>query len=252
MEKDLLETLRGNISTYSKGKRAIAMYLLGAPVQAALMTAKQLGDAVGVSEATVVRFATELGYSGYPQMQRDMRSQWISNAQEPAIPSEEDFSEAFLASDARGIQSTMLSLRRGALQTAIDGVVQAKRIFVFGLGMAAPVAAMVGDVLHTSFRDVHKLVSPDEKTIRRDLMHISNEDVVITLCADNVQGTTELLEYCNRFGAFRVAICDEKAIAIQKYCNVCLPVQSGKSLASMVSFGHMMAEMLLVRQKGIG
>lgn len=247
MEKDILALLQHNLNTYSKSRRAIAMYLLGAPVQSALMTAKQLADAVGVSEATVVRFATELGYSGYPQMRQEMRAQWIAG--ERADTPAGDSAQTTMHSDVQAIQSTMLSLEQKTVQAAIDGVAGAKRIFVFGLGMAAPVAVTLADALHEAFRDVHKILASDAQSIRRELMHISREDAVIALCAEDPQETAQLLDFCRSYGAFRVALCCEQNKAVIPQCNVLLPIQRGSSLASMVSAAHMLAGGLITHQK---
>lgn len=247
MEKDILARLQRNLSTYSKSRRAIAMYLLGAPVQSALMTAKQLADAVGVSEATVVRFATELGYSGYPQMRQDMRAQWIAG--ESAAAPVGDCSQTTMHADAQAIQSTVLSLEQKTVQAAMNGILQSKRLFVFGLGIAAPVAAILADALHEAFRDVHKILSPDASTICRELMHISREDAVIAVCADAHRETAQLMDFCRSSGAFHVVLCREQNGAAYPRCNALLLVQSGRSLASLVSAAHMLADALIKQQK---
>ena len=74
MEKsDLLERIREEFSSYSKGQKAIATYILENYDKAAFMTAGVLGETVGVSESTVVRFAYALGYKGYPKLQKHLQ-----------------------------------------------------------------------------------------------------------------------------------------------------------------------------------
>ncbi|PWN00512.1 MAG: N-acetylmannosamine kinase, partial [Massilioclostridium sp.] len=70
MEKDLLELIELNMGSFSKGQKLIANYILNHYDKAAFMTAAKLGATVGVSESTVVRFATEIGFDGYPKLQK--------------------------------------------------------------------------------------------------------------------------------------------------------------------------------------
>ena len=67
---DILSVLEQRMASFSKGQRTIARYILGNYDKAAFMTAARMGEAVGVSESTVVRFAVELGYRGYPGMKK--------------------------------------------------------------------------------------------------------------------------------------------------------------------------------------
>ena len=62
MNRDILAVIQENAPTFSKGQRKIANFILESYDKAAFMTASRLGKKVGVSESTVVRFASELGY----------------------------------------------------------------------------------------------------------------------------------------------------------------------------------------------
>mgnify|MGYP000809868685 CR=1 FL=1 len=73
MNRSVLQTIRNGMDTFSKGQKRIANYILENYDKAAFMTASKLGKTVQVSESTVVRFATQLGYEGYPSMQRALQ-----------------------------------------------------------------------------------------------------------------------------------------------------------------------------------
>ena len=73
MHTDILETLQEKYKEFSKGQRRIAQYITESYDKAAFMTANKLGKTVGVSESTVVRFAVDLGFDGYPSMQKAMQ-----------------------------------------------------------------------------------------------------------------------------------------------------------------------------------
>ena len=71
--KHLLSRIEKMMPGFSKGQRRIAQYIEDHYDKAAFMTASKLGATVGVSESTVVRFATEVGYDGYPQLQKALQ-----------------------------------------------------------------------------------------------------------------------------------------------------------------------------------
>ena len=73
MPADILSTIQNQIHTFSKGQKLIANYILESYDKAAFMTASKLGKTVSVSESTVVRFAVELGFDGYPSMQKTLQ-----------------------------------------------------------------------------------------------------------------------------------------------------------------------------------
>ena len=73
MPADILTHIQNEIHAFSKGQKKIASYILTNYDKAAFMTASRLGKTVGVSESTVVRFAVELGYEGYPEMQKTLQ-----------------------------------------------------------------------------------------------------------------------------------------------------------------------------------
>ena len=73
MSKDILSAIQGSMGSFSKGQKLIARFILESYDKAAFMTASKLGRTVNVSESTVVRFAAELGYDGYPAMQKALQ-----------------------------------------------------------------------------------------------------------------------------------------------------------------------------------
>lgn len=73
MNRDILAVIQENMDSFSKGQKRIANYILESYDKAAFMTASKLGKRVSVSESTVVRFAAELGYDGYPSMQKSLQ-----------------------------------------------------------------------------------------------------------------------------------------------------------------------------------
>lgn len=124
--QNLLETLQLQMPSFSKGQRTIAMYIIEHYEKAVYMTASKLGAAVGVSESTVVRFASELGYEGYPQLQKDLQEltrSRLTSVQRMEVSSNRiaggDVLEKVLNSDVDNIKRTLEGIDKKALQAQL-------------------------------------------------------------------------------------------------------------------------------------
>jgi len=143
MKDDIFAVLEDRIHSFLKGQRRIAAYITDAYDKAAFMTASNLGKAVGVSESTVVRFATELGYDGYPSMQKAMQEMVLNrltSVQRIEVTKDrigdQDVLSMVLQSDADKLRKTNETVDRNAFQAAIQTILKARRIYIcttFGL-----------------------------------------------------------------------------------------------------------------------
>lgn len=120
---DLMNKIQNNLSTFSKGQRLIAKYIIEHYDKAAFLTASKLGSTVGVSESTVVRFATELGYAGYPQLQKalqEMIRNKLTAVQRMEVTSDrmgdQDILRSVLSSDIDKIRMTLDEIDRNSFQ----------------------------------------------------------------------------------------------------------------------------------------
>ena len=166
MDNDILLILQSKAPTFSKGQRAIAKYITQAYDKAAFMTASRLGKTVGVSESTVVRFAVELGYDGYPSMQKAMQEMVmnrLTNVQRIEVANDrfgdQDVVATVLQSDAEKLRQTADLLDRDAFRDAVNAILKAKRIYVLGVRSAAPLASFLGHYLSFMFYDVNVVTS---------------------------------------------------------------------------------------------
>lgn len=145
MNSQLSERIRLHSANFSKGQRMIARYIEEHSEQVAFMTASRLGQTVGVSESTVVRFATEIGYSGYPALQQAMqemiRSKMTSvqrlERTSTTIPMDRLLDEV-LDQDIDILKRTKENVDREAFYRAADALVNAKKVYVLGAGAAWP------------------------------------------------------------------------------------------------------------------
>ena len=150
MEKDILTVIEEASRGFSKGQRVIAKYILENYDKAAFMTASKLGKTVNVSESTVVRFAAELGYDGYPEMRKalqDMIRNCLTSVQRIEVArgllENQDILTAVLTSDIEQIKITMEETNRDDFQRAVDAIVNADHIYIFGLRSSASLASFM-------------------------------------------------------------------------------------------------------------
>ena len=139
MKEDLLQQIEQMMPTFSKSQKLIASYILNHYEKAAYMTALKLGNAVNVSESTVVRFAIELGYEGYPQLQRSLQSHIknrLTSIQRMDVTRSRigdlDPIEGVLTQDMDKIRHTLENVDREAFDNAVNTIVDARRVYIQG------------------------------------------------------------------------------------------------------------------------
>ena len=166
MQEDILMILQTKTPTFSKGQRAIARFITESYDKAAFMTASKLGKTVGVSESTVVRFAVELGYEGYPQMQKAMQEMVLNrltSVQRIGVANDrigdQDVVTTVLQADMEKLRETAESVERASFQAAVKAILGAKHIYVLGVRSAAALANFFGYYLNYMLDNVH--VFPD-------------------------------------------------------------------------------------------
>lgn len=214
MNEDILSLLESLMPTFSKGQKRIAIYIQENYDKAAFMTAGKLGKAVGISESTVVRFAVELGYDGYPSMQKAMREMVLNrltSVQRIGVAQERlahhDIVSMVLQSDAEKLRQTNETLDRESFQSAVEAIKKAKHIYVIGVRSAASMANFTGYYLSYMFPDVHIITASGSGEMFEKLINIEAQDTVIAFSfprysASTVQG----VRYCRSVGATVIGI----------------------------------------------
>ena len=151
MNRDILAVIQENMDSFSKGQKRIANYILESYDKAAFMTASKLGKRVSVSESTVVRFAAELGYDGYPSMQKSLQKMIrnrLTSVQRIEVANDrigdQDVLDMVLQSDIDKIRQTLDEIDRDSFENATDAIVAARRIYVIGVRSAAAIATFLG------------------------------------------------------------------------------------------------------------
>lgn len=214
MKDDILAILEEKEPTFSKGQRKISGYITEAYDKAAFMTASRLGKTVGVSESTVVRFAVELGFDGYPEMQKAMQEMVmnrLTSVQRIEVANDrignQDVLTKVLQADAEKIRQTADTINRDDFQTAVASILKARRIYVLGVRSAAPLANFVGYYLNYMFADVRVLTVSGAGEMFENLVNVTPEDVVIAFSFPRYSSATlKAAQYCRGIGATVIGI----------------------------------------------
>ena len=218
MEKngtDLMRMIQTKFSRLSKGQKLIAEYILKHYDKAAFITAAKLGASVGVSESTVVRFANQLGYEGYPELQKALQeliknklttAQRIELSNDFIIPN--NALKGVLKSDIENIRSTMEKINYEAFESTVNSILNSKKIYIVGLRSSAALADFLGFYLNLILDNV-KIVSYGMSDIFEQMLTLGEGDCVIGIGFPRyAMRTVETLNYAKSRGADVIAITD--------------------------------------------
>ena len=216
MSTDILSILQARVPTFSKGQRLIAKYIMEFYDKAAFMTANRLGKTVGVSESTVVRFAVELGYEGYPQMQKAMQEMVLNrltSVQRIEVANDrigdQDVVSLVLQSDIDKLRQTGETVDRHAFQNAVEAILQAKQIYILGVRSAAPLANFLGYYLNYMFSNVHIITTSGISEMFERIVGVTQEDVVFAISFPRYSTSTlSGAQYCRSTGATVIGLTD--------------------------------------------
>lgn len=214
MKEDILAVLEEKGPTFSKGQRRIAGYITESYDKAAFMTASRLGKTVGVSESTVVRFAVELGFDGYPEMQKAMQEMVmnrLTSVQRIEVANDrignQDILTKVLQADADKLRQTAETISRESFQSAVDAILKARRIYLLGVRSAAPLANFAGYYLNYMFEDLRVITVSGAGEMFENLVGISPDDVVIAFSFPRYSSATlKAAQYCRGVGATVIGI----------------------------------------------
>lgn len=239
MEKDILALIEKESTGFSKSQRKIASFILENYDKAAFMTASRLGNTVGVSESTVVRFAAELGYDGYPEMRKalqDMIRNCLTSVQRieaaRGLLENEDILTAVLNSDIEQIRITMDETNREDFNSAVKAIVNAKHIYIFGLRSSAAIASFMGFYFNFLFENVRVVNENSVSEVFEQILRIGEGDVMLALSFPRYsKRTIKAMRYAKDRCATVIGITDNKNSPIAKLADIPLCARS-----DMVSF----------------
>ena len=240
--QELIQRLNHSGKKLSKSHRRIAECIVTHYDKAAFMTASRLGEYVGVSESTVVRFAAALGYEGYPQLQKALQElirHRLTASQRFEMTTDMDHTQVLskvMKADIQNIRATLDELDLNTFEEVVERFLEAKQIYILGLRSSAPIAQFFGHYLGFIFPNV-QVVTSGISDVFEQLSRIGEDDLLVGISFPRYTSRTiEAMELARKKGASLVAITDGPLSPLHAAADLCLMAKS-----DMASFVDSMA-----------
>ena len=227
---ELILRIEERYSKMSKGQRRLADYVRENYDKAVFLTAAKLGETVGVSESTVVRFAIQLGYKGYPGFQKALEElvrTKLNSIQRMEVTygriSQSEILETVLHSDIEKIKQTLDVIDHKAFNLAIDTILNARKIYVIGIRSCAPLASFFSFYLNLVCDNVTPVTTNSSSEIFEQLIRIGEEDVIIGISFPRYSmRTLKALEFASNRKAKVITLTDSVHSPMNLYssCNL--------------------------------
>ena len=239
MERDILALINKENRRFSKGQKQIAKFITENYDKAAFMTADKLGRTVGVSESTVVRFASELGYDGYPGMRKamqDMVRNRLTAVQRIEVAKEtigqDNILNLVLSSDIDKLQSTLDEVDPRSFDQAVKAILNAKTIYIVGMRSSTALASFMGFYLNQMLENVRLVHDTSVSEVYEQVFRIGEGDVFIVISYPRYSSKTiKAMEFAKSTGATAIGITDGDSSPFVGVADVILYAKS-----DMVSF----------------
>ena len=227
---DLTSRINECYGSLSKGQKILATYITDNYDKAVFLTAPKMGQVVGVSESTVVRFATHLGYKGYPEFQKaleEMVRNKLNSIQRMEVTygriSQSHILETVLQSDQEKIKDTLEHIDEHAFELAVDTIIKAKHIYIVGIRSCAPLAAFMAFYFNLMFENVTLLQTNNSSELFEQMVRISKDDVIIGISFPRYSmRTLKAMEFANNRNAKVITLTDSVHSPMNLYssCNL--------------------------------
>lgn len=239
-QNELVKRINDNYSKLSKGQKLLANYIINHYDKAVFLTAAKLGKIVGVSESTVVRFANELGYDGYPKLQRaleELVKTKLTSIQRMEVTSDRiDKShvlKSVLQSDADKIKHTIEEINEEVFNKAVDMILNAKTIYILGVRSSASLASFMGFYFNLIFDNVKLIHTNSVSEMFEQIYRIDQDDVVIGISFPRYsQRTLKAMEFACSRNAKVITITDSPLSPMIQFAQCSLLARS--DMASFV------------------
>lgn len=229
-EYDIITRMNEKFMKMSKGHKAIASYISDHYEQAVFMTAAKLGETVGVSESTVVRFASGLGYDGYPEFQKELES-WVKNklntvqkiGTKYGKSTQSEILSSVLHADIEKIQDTLVSLDAVAFEAAVDIILEAETVYLVGVRSCEPLADFLHFYLNMIRGNVVVLKTTSVTEMFEQMIRISDKDAIVGISFPRYSmRTLKAMEFANDRNAKVITVTDSIHSPMNLYssCNL--------------------------------
>ncbi|NLO40621.1 MAG: MurR/RpiR family transcriptional regulator, partial [Ruminiclostridium sp.] len=205
----------------------IATYIMNHYEKAAFMTAAQLGEEVGVSESTVVRFPIELGYDGYPKLQKELKElikSKLTSVQRLEVSSnridKDNVVKSVLQSDLNKIKMTMEEINTEQFNMIVEEILKANHIYLLGVRSSAPLASFMGFYFNLIFENVRQVRTTSVSEMFEQIINCREGDVVLGISFPRYsRRTTRAMQFARNQGATVIAVTDNADSPLAKTAN---------------------------------
>jgi len=224
---DLIKKIQSRMDEFSKGQKLIANFIINHYDRAAYMTAAKLGEEVGVSESTVVRFANEIGFDGYPKLQKvlkELNKSKLTSVQRIKVSSdrinEENVLRSVLLEDMNKIKHTLEEIDQTNFNNIVESILNARRIYILGVRSSAALASFLGFYFNLIFDNVRLVHTTSVSEMFEQVLNAREGDVVIGISFPRYsRRTTKAMQFVRRQGATAIAITDNPNSPLAKCAN---------------------------------
>lgn len=238
-QNDLIKRINESYNKLSKGQKLLANYIIDHYEKAVFLTAAKLGKIVGVSESTVVRFANELGYDGYPKLQRaleELVKTKLTSIQRVEVTNDRidksHMLKSVLHSDMEKIKHTLEEIDEEVFNTSVDMIMDAKTIYIVGVRSSAALASFMGFYFNLIFDNVKLIHTNSVSEMFEQIYRIKENDVMIGISFPRYsKRTLKAMEFARSKGADVITITDSPLSPMVPYSTCSLIARS-----DMVSF----------------
>lgn len=242
---DLLNRINSKYSSMSKGQKLLSTYITDNYDKAVFLTAAKMGETVGVSESTVVRYATTLGYKGYPEFQKALEElvrNKLNSVQRMEVTygriSQSEILQNVLQADADKIKTTLEKIDNNAFDLAVKTILEANNIYIVGIRSCASLASFLAFYLNLMFDKVHLLVTNSSSEIFEQMVRIGKDDVIIGISFPRYSmRTLKALEFANNRNAKVITVTDSIHSPMNLYssCNLIADSDMASIVDSLVA-----------------
>ena len=240
MSRDILVSIQNGMDGFSKGQKLIGRYILENYDKAAFMTAAKLGQTVKISESTVVRFAAELGYDGYPAMQKalqEMIRSKLTSVQRIEVSNDrlgdQDVLAKVVQADIEKLRMTLEEMSHEEFSKAVDAIVNARRIYILGVRSSAALSDFLTFYFNLIFDNIRQVKTTLASEMFEQMLRVGPEDVVIGISFPRYSTRTiRAMEFARDQGATVVALTDSELSPLCENSNLRLLAKS--DMASFV------------------
>jgi DNA-binding MurR/RpiR family transcriptional regulator len=231
---DLIGIINENFNSFSKGQKLIGSYIVNHYDKAAFLTAAKFGEIVGVSESTVVRFAIELGFDGYPKLQKvlqELIKSKLTAVQRIEVSSnrisEENILKSVLQSDMEKIKATLEEIDQQSFNNIVETILSGKRIYILGVRSSAPLASFLGFYFNIIFDNIRLVHTTSVSEMFEQIIRTSEGDVVIGISFPRYsKRTIKAMGFVKSQGATVIAITDNQNSPLAENADFCLAARS--------------------------